>query len=280
MAVTDVLRPLSVRLTGGGVAVPSGTLAGVTSDNSDSTYVQVTSANSGNNYNLRVESHTPAAGYQRHRIRGHIRVRCDAGTCNEDIDVGRGTSSWIGYTTVPVTTSFVDQYSAWFQQTSYGLDTPGALSDLNIGGGWIADEVGAGETRTAEMYIEIDCRKAPQWSPELRDAAGTNRNEGTVTDTNTPTMYFGAVDYDGLPALNWFANVRTGSAAAPTCSTPAPPVSRRSAWTWRRACRTALTGRSGVCAPPSGALTPTRTSSFTSSPSRTRSPRPRLPWSA
>ena len=231
MAVTDVLRPLSVRKTGGGTAVPSGTLAGVTSDNSDSTYVQVPLASSGNNYNLRVESHTPGAGYQRHRIRGHIRVRCDTGTCTEDIDVGRGTSDWIGYSTVAVdATGFIDQYSAWFQQTSYGLDTAGALSDLNIGGGWMDNVAGgATETRTAEMYIEVDCRLAPQFSPELRDAAGTNQNGGTVTDTNAPTMYFGAVDYDGLPALNWFANVRTGSANGPnvfdTGAAGQPPVS-------------------------------------------------------
>lgn len=205
MAVTNVLRPLSVRKTGGGTAVPSGTLAAVTSDNSDATYVQVPLASSGNNYNLRVESHTPAAGYQRHRIRGHIRVRCDAGTCTEDIDVGRGTSDWIGYSTVPVdATGFVDQYSSWFQNTSYGLDTVGALADLNIGGGWMDEAAGgATETRTAEMYIEIDCRLQPQYSPQVRDAAGVDRSSGTVTDTNTPTIYIGAVDYDGLPANTW-----------------------------------------------------------------------------
>jgi len=209
MAVTDVLRPLSVRKTGGGTAIPSGTLAGVTSDNSDATYVQFPLASSGSNYNLRVESHTPAAGYQRHRIRGHIRVRCDAGTCTEDIDVGRGTSDWIGYSTVPVdATGFVDQYSAWFQNTTYGLNTVGALSDLNIGGGWMDEAAGgATETRTAEMYIEIDCRLAPQYNPEVRDAAGVDRSGGTVSDTNTPTIFIGAVDYDGLPANNWAVSV-------------------------------------------------------------------------
>jgi hypothetical protein len=229
MAVTDVLRPLSVRKTGGGSAVPSGTLAGVTSDNSDSTYIALAEADGGDNWNLRVESHTPSAGYQRHAIRGRIRIRCDVGTATEDIDVGRGTSDWISYGTIPVSTSFAEQATPWFQDSGYGLSTAGALSDLNIGGGWFdTSNDGAAELRTAECYIDIDCRLPPQFSPEVQDNAGVNQNEGTVTDTNQPTLYFGAVDYDGLPALNYFAEIRTGSALGPaiwTTSGTTPPVS-------------------------------------------------------
>jgi hypothetical protein len=229
MAVTDVLRPLSVRKTGGGSAVPSGTLAGVTSDNSDSTYIALAEADGGDNWNLRVESHTPSAGYQRHAIRGRIRIRCDVGTATEDIDVGRGTSDWISYGTIPVDTTFTEQATSWFQDSGYGLSTAGALSDLNIGGGWFdTSDGGAAELRTAECYIDIDCRLPPQFSPEVQDNAGVNQNEGTVTDTNQPTLYFGAVDYDGLPALNYFAEIRTGSALGPaiwSTSGTTPPVS-------------------------------------------------------
>lgn len=211
MATTDVLRPLSVRKTGAGTAVPSGTLAAVTSDNSDATYVDFNLADFGNNYNLRVGPHTPAANYQRHRIRGRIRVRSDAGTCTEDIDLGRGTEDYIEYDTVPVTASFAEQVGSWYQDADYGLATVGALSDLNIGGGWIDNAAGAGETRTAEMYVDIDCRLRPDYAPEIQDSAGVNRAGSTVTDTNQPDLFFGAVGYDGLPALSWAVTVKNGA---------------------------------------------------------------------
>lgn len=227
MAVTDVLRPLSVRLTGGGVAVPSGTLATVTSDNSDATYIQLVTANSQNNWNLRVEPHTPAAGYQRHQIRGRIRIRTDAGTAFEDIDVGRGTTSYIRYGTVPVTDAFADQATAWFQDNSFGLATVGTLPDLNIGGGWIDGEVGAAEIRTAECYLDVDCRTGPQYDAEVRDAAGVDQSGGTVTDTTQPTLFIGAVDYDGLPAASWSVTVKDAGAVAVFTSSGSgtPPVS-------------------------------------------------------
>ena len=211
MAVTDVLRPLSVRQAGAGVAVPSGTLAGVTSDNSDSTYVQFLLSSSGvtgNNWNLRLESHTPSAGYQRHQIRGRIRIRTDAGTAFEDIDVGRGGTSFIRYGTVPASDTFAEQATAWFQEASFGLATVGALTDLNIGGGWMDTAVGATEIRTAECYLDVDCRLGPQYSAEVQDAAGDDQSGGTVTDTTQPTLFIGAVDYDGLPAASWSVTVK------------------------------------------------------------------------
>jgi hypothetical protein len=215
MSITDVLRPISVRKSGAGTSVPSGTLAAVTSDDSDATYIDFNAADSGNNWSLRVGSHTPSANYQRHRIRGRIRIRCDAGTTVEDIDLGRGTTDFIEFDTVPVTASFAEQATSWYSSAGFGLDTAGALADLNVGGGWISEVSGAVENRTAECYVDIDCRLWPTYSPQLQDAAGANQNEGTVADTNQPTFFLGAVDYDGLPALGWEISVRTGSAAGP-----------------------------------------------------------------
>jgi hypothetical protein len=227
MAVVDVLRPVSVRKAGAGVAVPSGTLAAVTSDDSDATYIQLPVAGTGNNWNLRVGSHTPSAGYQRHQVRGRIRIRTDTGTAFEDIDVGRGVNDYIDYATgVPISSTIQEISTSWFQSSGYGLSTPGALADLNIGGGWVVGQVGATELRTAECYIDIDCRLGPQYSAEVRDAAGVDQSGGTVTDTTQPTLFIGAVDYDGLPSQAWSVTVKdagdvtvftsSGAGTAPT----------------------------------------------------------------
>lgn len=211
MSVTDVLRPISVRDAGAGTAVPSGTLATVTADNSDSTYINFLAADSGDEWSLRVGSHTPASGYQRHRIRGRIRARTDAGTCRTDIDLGRGTDNYLEYDSVPLTAVFAEQYTSWYSDEGYGLDVSGALADLNIGGGWVDDPSGVTSLRTAECYIDIDCRYRPDYSPEIRDNAGVDQAGGTVTDTDQPELYFGTVAYDGLPALDWSVRVLSGT---------------------------------------------------------------------
>jgi hypothetical protein len=211
MSVVDTLRPVSVRKTGAGVAVPSGTLSSVTSDNSDSTYIQFALADFEDNWSLRVGSHTPAAGYQRHQVRARVRIRSNAGTISEDIDLGRGTEDYGFYETVPVTTTFSDQPTSWISFDFFGLDTPGALTDLNIGGGYPNDASGgATQLRTSECYVDIDCRFHPDFSPQIQDNAGVDQSGGTVTDTNQPDLYFGTVAYDGLPALNWAVAVKQG----------------------------------------------------------------------
>lgn len=211
--ITDVLRPVSVRTAGAGSAVPSGTLATVTSDDSDATYIYFDAINSGDNWSLRVDSHTPAPGYGRHQIRGRIRIRCDVGTASEDIDLGRGSVDYITYKTVAVTTSFTEQSSDWSQLAEYGLADVGALSDLNIGGGWVRfPDGGATEGRTAECYVDIDCRLRPDYTPEVRDNAGVDQTGGTITDTNQPVLHFGTANYDDLPALNWAVSVLDSTA--------------------------------------------------------------------
>jgi hypothetical protein len=209
----DVLRPISVRKAGAGVAVPSGTLATVTADDSDATYIQFAVADEGDNWSLRVGSHTPAAGYQRHRVRGRIRIRTDTGQAYEDIDLGRGTSDFITFGTVLVAATFSEQSTNWSQAADFGLADAGSLSDLNIGGGWVTASIDSPtEARTSECYVDVDCRFRPDYSPEVQDNAGVDQSGGIVTDTNQPVMAFGTVAYDGLPALDWSVTIRDDTA--------------------------------------------------------------------
>ncbi|HEU5111149.1 MAG TPA: hypothetical protein VFT95_21620, partial [Micromonosporaceae bacterium] len=214
MSVIDTVRPVSVYDAGAGTAVPSGTLATVTADNSDATYIDFNVADHSDDWVLRVASHTPSAGYGRHRVRGRIRIRADAGSCTEDVCLGRGAVHYYRWTTVPVTTSFAEQISDWFQDSEFGLAVTGALADLNISGGWPESVSGAAELRTSECYVDVDCRLWPDYAPEVRDASGTDQAGGTVTDTNQPTLYFGSPAYDGLPALDWAVVVRDAGAVA------------------------------------------------------------------
>jgi hypothetical protein len=144
---------------------------------------------------------------------------------SEDIDLGRGTTDAIQWDTVPVTSTLTDRTGSWYQDSGYGLDVSGALTDINLGGGWLINSAGgATESRTAEVYADIDCRARPDYDAEVRDAAGVDQSGGTVTDTNQPTLFFGAIGYDGLPELNWSVSIgalfSTSGAGAPPTSVP------------------------------------------------------------
>lgn len=228
----NTLRPSSVRKAGLGTAVPSGTLSAVTSDNSDATYIRSLVSNSGvsgRNWNLRLESHVLTAGYQRHAIRGRIRASSDTGTVVDDIDVGRGASDFLAFASrVPITAGFAEYSTNWFQNTSFNLADPATISDLNIGGGWAYNdgpEITGTEVRTAECYIDIDCRFHPDYDPEIQDNAGVDQSGSTITDTNQPVLYFGVVGYDDLPALDWSVTLRQGATVLQTdAGTGVPPA--------------------------------------------------------
>jgi len=224
--IIDVLRPISIVKSGGGTATPSGTLNGVTSDDNDSTYIQFPASSYSNNWSLAVTQHLPTAGYQRHQIRGRIRIRTNAGTCNELIDLGKDADTSVTYDGVNVTSSMTEVYTGWAQNAAFALNTLGTLTGLSIGGGWMSNEAGgATEIRTAECYVDVDCRAQPEFTPEVRDNAGNDKSAGTVTDTNQPTIYLGSVDYDLLPPRDWTITVfgvdgevfsSSGTGVAPT----------------------------------------------------------------
>lgn len=224
----DTLRPLAVRKTGPATVVPSGTVASVTADNNDATYVNYAVGASGN-WSVRMDPHTVPAGYQRHLVRGRVRARTDAGTVSEDIDLGEGTSDYVRYGTVNVTDTVAELATAWFAdfaETGGNYD-PGPITTFNMGAGYPHDAAGgATAVRIAELYMDIDCRQQPQYAAEVRDAAGVSQNGGTVTDTDSPTIWFGTPAYDGLAANTWSVTVSgPGGIVYTQSATGAPPES-------------------------------------------------------
>lgn len=214
--IVDTVRPVSVRRAGAATAVPSGTLASVTSDDSDSTYAQTANTLSTGTYSLRVQSHTPAAGYQRHKIRGRSRSRVDAGTGSDFIELGYGDRDYNSVTQPFLTSTFAEYSTDWVSGGvgiyGFGLDTVGALSTINIGGGQLLNvEGGATTIQVAEHYVDFDCRFHPDFSPQVQDSAGNDFSGGTITTTTQPKLFFGAVGYDDLPALDWSVTVTTGA---------------------------------------------------------------------
>lgn len=207
----DVLRPLSARKVGGATTVPSGggnTVASVTADNNDATYVNFPLANSGNNWSARMEPHTPPTNYQRHQIRGRARILTDAGTAVETIDLGRGTSDALASGQVTATSVVTEVFGSWSAATAFSLAGATTISDFNMGGGYPASAAGSMTAlRTTEIYLDVDCRLRAQYSPEIRDAAGVNQNNATIIDTDKPIFWFGTPAYDNLPPERWSVTV-------------------------------------------------------------------------
>lgn len=202
--IITTLRPTAVTTTGNGTAVPSGTLATVTADNSDSTYIQ--SPGVGTPWSVRVEPHTLTAGYERHRVRARARMRVDAGFGREDLEITAtgGGGVLTSVSRIDISDVMSEYAGDWFTTSNLLLGTIGPLAVLNISGGVLSGAGGgATQLRDAELYLDVDSRLEPQFTPEVRDNAGVNQNLGTITDTNQPVFYFGPVSYDGLPPRRW-----------------------------------------------------------------------------
>jgi hypothetical protein len=206
----DVLRPLSARKVGSATTQPSGggnTVASVTADNNDATYV-IFPTSGGGNWSARMEPHTPAAGFQRHQVRGRMRAYVDAGTVQEDLDVGRGTSDYISFGQFDLTDTVAEYVTGWSQQDAFNLGQSGSITDFNMGGGYPdLPDGGATQIRTTEIYLDVDTRERPQYTAQVRDQAGVDQSGGTVTDTDQPVLFFGTPAYDGLSANVWSVSV-------------------------------------------------------------------------
>lgn len=205
MAVIDTLRPIGTYTAGTWTAVPSGTLHGVTSDDSDSTYALGPVASG--QMSLQVTSHTPPADHERHGLRARVRARSDGSTTRILSGGGRWPNG-AAYT-VSLSSTIQSYTNPWRTTLNSLTPLPGAgtVSDFYYSGNWSNDDA----ARIYEAYIDIDCRHFPYFTADVLDADGDSISGGTATVSDQVTLRFGSVDYDDLPARTWYVEVRDSS---------------------------------------------------------------------
>lgn len=187
MEVTGSITTLRPSSTSSGVGwTPStGTLHGVTSDNSDATYA--TWGGSGSPLILATPADAPPVGERRHQVR--IRAR------------GEDGDAW------------------WAVRLSSGGLVAGAAAQFTASPGTVIGSWGFGAppdgstvlytyvtgqstgVKITELYIDVDSREAPTFTAEMMDGSGAATT--TISDTAQPTVRASAIDLDALAARQY-----------------------------------------------------------------------------
>lgn len=205
MGSITTLRP-STTSSGVGWTPSTGTLHGVTSDDSDATYATWTGAGSPMILGTPVDS--PPAGERRHQVR--IRARGEDGDAWWAVRLGSGAL------TAGAAAQFPSSPDTVIGSWGFGAPPDGStiLSTYVTG-----QSTGV---KITELYIDVDCREAPTFTPQILDGSGTATV--TISDTAQPTIRASAIDLDALAAhqyrywvtLNgatvWDTGITSGSA--------------------------------------------------------------------
>jgi len=184
MTITT-LRPSATSSGVGWSAQPSGTLHGVTSDDSDSTWAQW--SGDGSALILTTPIDSPPAGERRHLVR--LRARGEDGAAWWAVRLASG--------------SLVAGAAASFgssPETIVGSWGSGAPPD----GSTVMSCYVTGQStgvKITELYLDVDSRLAPNFTPQVLDGSGTATT--TINDTNTPIVRVSALNLDGLPARQY-----------------------------------------------------------------------------
>ena len=167
------------------LAQPSGTLHGVTSDDNDTTYALW--QGNGSALILGTPIDAPPLGERRHLVR--LRAR------------GEDGDAW------------------WAVRLSNGALIAGAAaqftpSPATVSGSWGAGAPPDGSTvlytyvtgqsaglKINELYLEVDSREAPTFTPEILDGSGTSTT--VISDTSQPVLRADGIDMDGLAARQY-----------------------------------------------------------------------------
>jgi hypothetical protein len=212
MATITTLRPSAVSSGVGWSAVPSGTLADVTSDDNDATHALW--SGDGSALILGTPIDAPPAGERRHLVR--VRARGEDGSAWWAVRLASG--------------SLVAGASATFgasPETVVGSWQAGAPPD----GSTILSCYATGQTngvKIVELYLDVDSREAPDFTPLVLDGSGASTT--TVADTNQPTLRASALQLDGLPARQYrFWVTQAGVTVWDTGVVSGAPVNRETA---------------------------------------------------
>lgn len=185
MATITTLRPSATSSGVGWSAVPSGTLHGVTSDDSDVTYALW--SGSGSPLILSTPVDSPPAGERRHLVR--MRARGEDGDAFWAVRLASG--------------ALVAGASAQFSSSpgtvngSWGTGAP--LDGSTVLSAYVTGQ--STGVKITELYIDVDTREAPTFTPQILDGSGASVT--LVSDTAQPIVRANAVDLDGLTARNY-----------------------------------------------------------------------------
>lgn len=196
MAQIDTLRPTALIAGAGWTAVPSGTLPGVTSDNSDSTYALWNpSPGSGGPLVLSVGVHNVPTGHQRHLTR--VRARGQSGNAYWSVRLPNLAQTALSGTTFAGSPATINgSWGAGLNPTAaqqYAVNVVGQTNTLRI----------------IELYVDIDSREPPEFIPQILDGTGTPNV--TINDTSTPTVRTSALALDGLSQRQYRYWVTSGA---------------------------------------------------------------------
>lgn len=212
MATITTLRPSATSSFTGWTAQPSGTLHGVTSDNSDSTYALW--AGTGVPLVLATPPATPPVGERRHQVR--IRARGEDGDAYWAVLLPNSSLTAGASSQFPASPNTVT--GSW----GFGLPQTGSA---------VLYTYVAGQTsgvKINELYIDVDTRLAPTFTPQILDGSGSVTT--TVSDTAQPIVRASAINLDGLnPRQYRYWVTRNGAIVWDTRVVSGPAVNRQTA---------------------------------------------------
>ena len=193
MGTITTLRPSATSSGVGWTATPSGTLHGVTSDDSDSTYALW--SGSGSALILATPADEPPIGERRHQAR--LRMR------GEDGDAWGAVRLASGGLVAGVAAPFASTPGTVTGSWGFGVPADGST---------VLSAYVTGQTsgvKIQELYLDVDSRLAPTFTPQVIDGSGVVTT--TVSDTAQPTIRASVVDLDGLSARQYRYWVTSGA---------------------------------------------------------------------
>jgi hypothetical protein len=179
VATITILRPSSTT-SGDGWTPSAGALEDVTSDDSDATWA--TWSGDGSALILATPIDAPPAGERRHLVR--LRAR------GEDGDAWWAVRLATGGLVAGASGSF--GASPETINGSWGSGVPPDIS--TVLSCYVTGQTSG--VKITELYLDVDSREAPTFTPQVLDGSGTS--SVTISDTVTPTIHADAPDLDGL----------------------------------------------------------------------------------